>query len=68
VKKVQQSVRVTSKFVGDAKSILDYKADLDQFVREGLITQAVADRKLRERMDMVGNQVEEVCLLLGQHT
>jgi len=59
VKKIQQSVRVSNNFVGDAKYILDSKKDLDEYVRDGLITQEQANQRLRQKMDMVGTDTEK---------
>jgi hypothetical protein len=64
VKKVQQSIRVSSHFVNENKSILDSKIDLDGFVRDGYLTQEQADEKLRHRMSSVGVYVLEVRFII----
>ncbi|KAF8650928.1 hypothetical protein AX16_005026 [Volvariella volvacea WC 439] len=56
-KKIQQYVRVTLQFASDAKAVADYAETLQELVKEGDMTQARADEKVRAKMGELAPKV-----------
>ncbi|PFH46940.1 hypothetical protein AMATHDRAFT_43254 [Amanita thiersii Skay4041] len=67
-KKIHQYVRTTLTFSGEAQAIIDYTRSLQELVEAGILSQEVADEKVKQRMLQFEPKIKEALSKIDDET